>query len=69
MRGLSIELNLTCGEEGEDIFSITEEHIGIRDLGFVLVTISMGENRLIIEFILQSIMPHFQCPDVLIESL
>ena len=67
-RGLFVELNLVFGEEGEEVLSIAREHEGIRDLGFLLVANFVGENRPIVEFALQGIMPRFQRFDIIVKG-
>ena len=42
------------------------EHGGVRDLGFLLMTNFVGENHLIVEFVLQGIMLCFKRFDVVV---
>ena len=67
-RALSIKLNLAFSEEREEVFSIAREHMGVRDLGFLLVANFLGEDHLIVEFTLQGVVPRFQSLDVVIEG-
>ena len=52
---MSIELDSTFREEGEEIFSLAGKHRRISDFGFLLVAIFVTENRLIVVFMFQSI--------------
>ena len=66
---MSVELDLTFDKEGEKIFSLTGKHRRIRDFGFLVVAAFVGENRLIIVFMFQSIMSVFKRLEVVVEGL
>jgi len=67
-RGLSVQLNLTFGEEGKEVFSLVGEHKGIRDFGFLLVAILVRGNHLIVIVMPQGIMPCFERFNLIVEG-
>ena len=66
---MPIELDLTFGKEGEKVFSLAGKHRRIRDFGFLVVAVFVGEDCLIIVFMFQSIMSVFQRLEVAVEGL
>jgi len=60
---------LTFSEEGEKIFSLAGKHGRIRDFEFLVVALFVGENRLIVIFVFQSIVSVLQRLEVAVEGL
>jgi hypothetical protein len=60
---------LTFSEEGEKIFSLAGKHGRIGDFGFLVVALFVGENRLIVIFVFQSIVSVLQRLEVAVEGL